>query len=74
MQQFAQRNSAAWGSRDHSMSDPSFEGHLLVRQYKHLINPAGGLDSLCTKCRMVIASEPNEWSLLEREQEHVCHQ
>ena len=73
MQQFAQRNSADRGSRDQSVGD-SFEGHLLVRQYKHLINPAGGLDSLCTKCHMVIASEPNEWSLLEREQQHVCHQ
>jgi hypothetical protein len=70
MHQFAQRNSATRGSRDRSMGDQS----LLVRQYKHLINPAGGLDSLCTKCHMVIASEPNEWSLLDREQQHVCQQ
>jgi hypothetical protein len=41
------------------MGDHSFKEHLLLRQYKHLINPAGGLDSLCTKCHMVIASEPN---------------
>src|SRR5260370_29373788 len=74
MQQFAESNSAARGSRDHSMGDHSFEEHLLLRQYKHLINPAGGLDSLCTKCHMVIASEPNEWALLECEQQHACHQ
>ena len=74
MQQFAKRKSAAWGSRDYSMGDHSSEGRLLVRQYKHSINPAGGLDSLCTKCRMVIASGLNEWSLLECEQRHVCHQ
>jgi hypothetical protein len=74
MQQFAKRRSPARSSRDYSMDDHSSEERLLVRQYKHSINPAGGLDSLCTKCRMVIASELNEWSLLECEQQHVCRQ
>ncbi len=74
MQQFVKHKSEAWGSRDYSMGDRSSEGRLLARQYKHSMNPAGGLDSLCTRCCMVIASEPNEWSLLECEQQHVCHQ
>jgi hypothetical protein len=66
------RKSAASVSQDYPMPDHPLEGHLLVRQYKHLINPAGGLDSVCTRCSMVIASGANEWSLLESEQQHVC--
>jgi hypothetical protein len=33
------RKSAASVSQDDPMADHPLEGHLLVRQYKHLINP-----------------------------------
>jgi hypothetical protein len=66
-----------WGNEGVSRSqcdsmDCSLEMGLPVRQYRHQLNPAGDISSVCAKCRVLIANETDEWLLLERERRHVC--
>lgn len=42
------------------------------RRFRHAINGNGGIDSICRRCRNVIASSADEWSLLACEEQHVC--
>lgn len=42
------------------------------RRFRHAINGNGGIDSICRRCRNVIASSADEWSLLTCEERHVC--
>lgn len=42
------------------------------RRFRHAINGHGGIDSICRRCRNVIASSADEWSLLASEERHVC--
>jgi len=57
--------------------DPSHKAlvgaEIPARQYKHSRNEDDGVDSLCLKCRTVIACTDNEWSLLDCERGHVCN-
>jgi hypothetical protein len=66
MQSFNQQDQLSAGENQRSAD------YRTARQYKHSINPDGGLDSLCMSCRKVIASGLNEWLLLERERRHLC--
>ncbi len=43
-----------------------------ARPYRHSWNRNGGIDSICQRCRTVIASSLDEWSLLVSEERHVC--
>jgi len=43
-----------------------------ARRYRHARNGNGGIDSICLRCHVVIASSADEWSLLDREELHVC--
>lgn len=42
------------------------------RRFRHAFNGNGGIDSICRRCRNVIASSADEWSLLACEEQHVC--
>ena len=42
------------------------------RQFKHSLNGNGGIDSLCLRCGVLVASADDEWCLLEHERRHVC--
>jgi hypothetical protein len=57
----------------HTYGNRTRETNLYVRQYKHARNAHGGIDSLCLKCRAIIASMNDEWSLLDCEQRHICN-
>ncbi len=48
------------------------EQHLSLRQFRHGWSDAGGLDSICLKCRVIVATCRDEWSLLACERLHVC--
>src|SRR6266850_2593507 len=43
-----------------------------IRQFKHSRNVDGRLNSLCLRCRLLVGSADNEWTLLEFEDRHVC--
>ncbi len=43
-----------------------------VRNYRHSRNADGGLDSICMRCGILVASADDEWSLLTDEHQHVC--
>jgi len=45
---------------------------LCPRQFRHGWSDSGGLNSICMKCRVVIATSRDEWSLLACERLHVC--
>lgn len=40
--------------------------------YRHARNSHGGIDSICQRCEVVIASSADEWSLLACEERHIC--
>jgi len=44
----------------------------LSRLYRHALNSDGGIDSICQRCEVVIASCADEWSLLSCEERHIC--
>jgi hypothetical protein len=44
----------------------------LGRLYRHALNSHGGIDSICQRCEVVIASSADEWSLLACEERHIC--
>ena len=56
-----------------SQSDDRFpEIEPPVRQYRHVLNGDGGIDSLCLRCQSLVASAADEWLLLQHEREHIC--
>lgn len=42
------------------------------RRFRHARNANGGIDSICRRCQMVIATSADEWSLLADEERHLC--
>lgn len=42
------------------------------RPFRHEINPAGGVDSICQRCNALVDSSKDEWSLLQSEAVHLC--
>ena len=61
VQGFGWGNEEVARSQCDSIMDCSFEMGLPVRQYRHQLNPAGGISSVCAKCRVLIANEMDEW-------------
>jgi hypothetical protein len=43
-----------------------------VRNYRHSRNADGGINSICTRCGILIASSHDEWNLLADEHQHTC--
>lgn len=72
MQKAESRHAASPCSQGRLPGDHSSGRMLSVRQYKHSMNPNGGIDSRCLRCRAVVASANDEWLLLDCEQRHVC--
>lgn len=73
MQRESERRVRGIAPHGHIHGKRSRETDMSVRQYKHARNANGAIDSLCLKCRAVIASMNDEWSLLDFEQRHICN-
>lgn len=43
-----------------------------ARQFTHSLNGKDGIDSLCLRCGVLVASVDDEWCLLDHERRHVC--